>query len=204
MMADCSKPLVRRILTDVPGQITRETRTQCDKLQGLYEDPAIVTRDAETDRVIEIQRRNLGMLEGCDDQPAIVKYDRETGQVLEEAFYHMDQRSRACEHWAGEEKPSRIFYARTTGDVIGEEWYFCDVQSRSFELPSTWMMDEKTGVITREEYWYKGGRHRLDGPALIVRDRANGEIVESEWHIDGVRIAEQDDEIFEPHIPEFR
>lgn len=166
-MVDWSKPLVRRVITNVPGQITREARTHTGLLQGLYEDPAIVTRDAETGNLIEIQRRNLGMLEGSRDQPAYARYDRETGEV------------------------------------IGEEWYWADVQTRHGELPSTWMMDEETGIITREEYWIDNQRHRLDGPALIVRDRVSGDIIESEWHVDGVRIPDQDDTNFAPYMPVF-
>jgi len=158
--------------------------------------PAVTIRDTEKDAVKEIQYWMYGLLDGCWEQPAIRKFDVETSNVIEESYYHIGQKNRA--QGLG---PSRILFAASTGEVIGEEWYTMGMQTRENEKPSTWRMDERTGVITLEEYWFKGKLHRIDGPAIVRRDPQDGSLLESTWYIDGVELPDQNHHQFEVFSP---
>lgn len=68
------------------------------------------------------------------------------------------------------------------GHVEEDDWY-----PRRSDHPSR--IVKINGIVTTEE-WYSSGHtlHRLDGPALIARDRETGEITKQEYYRNGRKV----------------
>lgn len=157
--------------------------------------PARITYDLDNGRKLSEEHFILSREGWRIDEPSAREWDRRTGRLIREEYRTVPfglNRSNG---------PAEVLYSGETGEVLRQQWYRINVERRYEERPSFWERDETTGVIVKERYCDWGRLHRLDGPALIERDRETGEILHCEWHIDGVRIPDQSDTNFESFSP---
>ncbi len=78
--------------------------------------------------------------------------------------------------------PAIIIYDSASGKIIEERWMRNGHTSRlEEEGPALVNYDAYSGIRVKEMFFADGNLHRMDGPAVIHRDSATGEVISEEF-----------------------
>ncbi|MEM1053799.1 MAG: hypothetical protein AAGI28_17080 [Pseudomonadota bacterium] len=114
---------------------------------------------------------------------------REDGPALQEWSPKSGIKVRECYLLHGEYDknggPSKTERDPNTGTITLEEWRKCGALYREGGKPAYIEIDPETGVVVIEGYYEGGVEHRLNGPAVIVRDRESGRIISESYYVNG-------------------
>lgn len=124
----------------------------------------------------------------------------EQGRLLRRTWH--DHRSYMVHHTSG---PAVQIFEPSSGMLTGEIWInqHQHGKHRDGNLPSEKSIDPKTGIITREEYYFHGRHHRDDGgPTEIYRDSSTGHVTTLVFSYEGYIDREGDQAAVQEFSPE--
>ena len=179
------------------------------------EGPAVVKRDAESGRIWWEEYRWHGRFHRDPTAgPAAIGYDTSADAAMSWDYWWRGKRHRldgpaaTChfgaladlhiveeyyvhgkEHRDPAEGPAYI--KRFPSETFAREVrYYANGQLHREHGPATIFRNEK-GLITLQEYYLRDMLHREpdEGPALLARDKATGELTRCEYHLHGARAA---------------
>ncbi len=78
--------------------------------------------------------------------------------------------------------PAIIEYDPVSGKPVKLERWFHG-RRHGLHVPAVEVIDPDTDVIIGEEWFDSGNRHRIDGPAYIVRDAKTGAVRRTENYV---------------------
>ncbi|MBL1419283.1 MAG: hypothetical protein COC24_002115 [Alphaproteobacteria bacterium] len=155
------------------GDCIRETWKK-DSVVHRIGAPAIVSKNIETNEIIQEEWYLHGLLSREDDKPARI-FTNDQIKLLE---------------WFVEGKAHRhgkpaILEVTSTGLVSTEEWFDHGKRNRENGAAVIWR-DHESGVAYNELWYQQDIKHRIGGAACISRDTNTGIIIEEYWFENGV------------------
>jgi hypothetical protein len=101
-----------------------------------------------------------GKLHRQDDLPASIETSPETNSPYLEQWFIRGQQCRT------EDRPAYVLFSESNGVKVMEKWYIDGSLGRSDDKPAVveWRED---GTLAREEWFVRGLRHRVLGPAIL-------------------------------------
>jgi len=81
--------------------------------------------------------------------------------------------------------PAEIMYDISNMKIVEKKFYNNNMLHQEVG-PARLFYDVESGVTVREEFYQYDKLHNIDGPAIIVRNNKTGEIIETQYFVNGV------------------